>query len=185
MFSSGGLTRERSISRIPPVAGRIHLLVILRLKSLYFHWLPVSWGPLSRAKGSYSFLPMVPSLGRSHMAVCLLKARKRMSLLFSITFVIVAGSKSQVLSTLKGRELGWHWYDPREQRSPTILECCLPQPGYGSFLQWACTVAGETRLTLLNQCDRKLNASMASRKKFLPPHPGTPSYLSFNNSDKD
>lgn len=116
---------------------------------------------------------MVPSMGRSHMAVCFLKARRRTFLLHLITFVILAGSKSQVLPTLKGRILRLHWYDPREWRPPTVLEeFCLPQSGHGFIPKGACTVliAGETRLTLLNHWDRTLNVIMASRKKF-PSHP--------------
>ena len=116
---------------------------------------------------------MVPSMGRSHLAVCFLKARRRTFLLHLITFAILAGSKSQVLPTLKGRALRLHWYDSREWRPPTVLEeFCLPQSGHGFVPQGACTVliAGETRLTLLNHWDRTLNVTMASRKKF-PSHP--------------
>ena len=116
---------------------------------------------------------MVPSIGRSHMAVCFLKARRRLSLLHPITFAILAARKSQVLPTLKGRRLRLHWYDSREWRPPTVLEeFCLPQSGHGYIPKWACTVliAGETRLILLNHWDRTLNVTMASRKKFLS-HP--------------
>ena len=116
---------------------------------------------------------MVPSIGRSHMAVCFLKARRRMSLLHPITFAILAARKSQVLPTLKGRRLRLHWYESREWRPPTVLEeFCLPQSEHGYIPKWACTVliARETRLTLLNHWDRTLNVTVASRKKFLS-HP--------------
>lgn len=101
-----------------------------------------------------------------------------------ITFAILYWLQTSHRSQPHSRKGAEDYVGRREQRPPTPSEFCLLHLGCGSFLQRACILAGEMRLTLLNHREKERSDSMASRKNRTH-HTYSLPHLCFNDSDKD